>query len=133
MEEGISATGLTFSELPMTMSRSQTSLSFAIIWWKSSGRLSPKKTISGLMTLAGLGRKSKNEDDDDGFGGISAVAPSDERLVEDVVEEALGAEFTPSEADLSSMLFVSPTEELSVAFGQFSFSDNDGDDADVDD
>lgn len=47
---GMRATGLTLSEEPMTMSRSHSSLSAAILLWKCSGKPSPKKTISGFMT-----------------------------------------------------------------------------------
>lgn len=49
---GISATGLTLSEEPTTMSRSHTSLSAAIWVWNSSGKLSPKNTMSGFMTAS---------------------------------------------------------------------------------
>ena len=51
---GIKATGLTLSEDPMTISRSHSSLSAAIWLWNSSGKLSPKNTISGFITASGV-------------------------------------------------------------------------------
>lgn len=50
---GMSATGRTLSEDPMTMSRSHTSLSCSIWRWNSLGRLSPKNTMSGFMIAIG--------------------------------------------------------------------------------
>ena len=46
---GIRATGRTLSEEPITIKRSQFCLSSAICWWNSSGKLSPKNTMSGFM------------------------------------------------------------------------------------
>ena len=43
------ATGRTFNEDPMTISRSHSSLSLAMAWWNASGRPSPKNTMSGFM------------------------------------------------------------------------------------
>lgn len=47
---GIRATGRTLSEDPMTMIKSHSSLSMAIELWNSSGKPSPKKTMSGFIT-----------------------------------------------------------------------------------
>lgn len=49
MDEGIRATGRTFKDDPITIRRSQSSLSLAIASWKASGSPSPKKTISGFI------------------------------------------------------------------------------------
>ena len=49
---GIRATGRTFREDPITISRSHLSLSIVICLWKASGKLSPKKTMSGFITAA---------------------------------------------------------------------------------
>ena len=46
---GIRATGRTFKEDPITIIKSQSSLSIAMERWNSSGIPSPKKTISGFM------------------------------------------------------------------------------------
>lgn len=49
IDEGINATGRTFNDEPITISRSHSSLSLAIASWKASGRPSPKNTMSGFM------------------------------------------------------------------------------------
>ena len=50
---GIKQTGLTFIELPMTMTKSALSLSSVIWLWNASDKGSPKKTISGFITGMG--------------------------------------------------------------------------------
>lgn len=51
-ELGISATGLTFSELPITKSKSHLFLSSVTASWNESGSPSPKNTMSGFMIPA---------------------------------------------------------------------------------
>lgn len=50
---GINATGLTFSEDPMTIRRSTSFLSYFMARWNCSGKFSPKNTISGFMIARG--------------------------------------------------------------------------------
>ena len=47
---GIKDTGRTFSDDPMTINKSHSNLSSAIWSWNSSGKLSPKNTMSGLIS-----------------------------------------------------------------------------------
>lgn len=51
---GMRATGRTFSEEPMTIKRSTSSLSCFMALWNISGRFSPKKTMSGFMIAKGI-------------------------------------------------------------------------------